>query len=443
MIGILGGGLAGLAAAHQLENAGRKDYVVLEKNDEPGGLSRSWSENGYTFDYGPHIIYTRDEHAMQLFRTFLKRNLTRQTRQNYIWLYKTLVKYPFETFLHGLPPRVVLECLEGVIDARNRCSTETPANFRDWVLATFGEGIARHYFIPYNLKVWKHPLEKMGIDWIAGRVPSPDLKDMLRGALGVQDREFGPNAMFQYPVRGGIGSLPASMASGLGRLRTGCEVTGISSKGTGLEVAFRSGGGQEKMRFAAVISTLALPDIVKLLEDVPSAVADAARRLVFTRLLCMGIGVKRPAISDKHSIYYPEKELLFNRISFPMNMAISTAPKGHSSVLVEVTYRQDDRVDPRRAGPRILSDLVKAGVLRGSDRIEYSSVRTYDHGYVVYDLEHRKNVDTIHRHFREIGIIPAGRFGEWEYLNMDRSMLSGERAASEAIAWAAFGPARA
>jgi UDP-galactopyranose mutase len=433
MIGILGGGLAGLSAAYHIERAGRRDYLVLEKEAGPGGLSRSWSAKGYTFDFGPHIIYTRDEYAMGLFRMFLKGNLSEKRRENWIWLYRTLVKYPFETFLHGLPPEVIMECLEGVMDARKCGPGAKPGNFRDWILQTFGEGIAKHYFIPYNLKVWKHPLEKMGIDWIYGRVPSPDIKDMMRGALGIQNREFGPNAMFQYPARGGIGSLPAAMAACIGNLRTGCGVTGIRKGPEGLEVAFVSRGRERKMAFPRLISTIPLPDLVPLIEGAPEEVVRAARDLVFTSLICMGIGVKRARVSDKHSIYYPEKEFLFNRLSFPMNMAASTAPKGRSSILAEVTVRKGERPDLAKAGDRIVRDLHSAGILRKGDVVDCRDARTYGHGYVVYDLDHRRNVDAVHAYLRGIGIIPAGRFGDWEYHNMDKSILSGKRAAEEAM----------
>ena len=187
------------------------------------------------------------------------------------------------------------------------------------------------------------------------------------------------------------------------------------------------------MAFPKIISTLPLPDLVPLVEDAPGEVRRAADALVFTSLICMGIGVRRGRISDKHSIYYPEKEYLFNRISFPMNMAVSTAPRGRSSILVEVTCRKGERPDLEGAARRILKDLVMADILRKGDKLDYQEVRTYSHGYVVYDLEHRRNVGTIHNFLKGNGILPAGRFGDWEYLNMDRSMLSGKRAAEDAL----------
>ncbi|MGQ9582481.1 MAG: protoporphyrinogen/coproporphyrinogen oxidase [Thermoplasmatota archaeon] len=431
MIGILGGGLAGLCAARRLEELGRRDYVVIEGEGEAGGLCRSWRSRGYVFDYGPHIIYTGSSRAMLLFRSFLRGNLLEKRRENFIRLYGSLVRYPFEAFLHGLPPEVILECLEGVIEARERREAHAPSNFREWILATFGEGLARHYFIPYNLKVWKHPLERMGLDWIAGRVPTPDLRDMIRGALGLQDRDFGPNATFFYPRRGGIGALPRSLAASVSNIRAGLRVISISPSANGLRVECEGKGGPTSFTFSRVISTLALPSLVPLIDGAPAEVRRAARALIHTRLLCAGIGVRRPRLSDKHSIYFPEKEIVFNRISFPMNLSPCTAPKGRSSILAEVTVPRSAAIDERRAGDEVLAGLRRTGVLEDRDDIEYFGLRTYDYAYVVYDLNHRKNVGTIHEHLRGAGIVPAGRFGEWEYLNMDRTMLSGERAAEE------------
>jgi UDP-galactopyranose mutase len=52
--------------------------------------------------------------------------------------------------------------------------------------------------------------------------------------------------------------------------------------------------------------------------------------------------------------------------------------------------------------------------------------------YVIYDLAHGKNVATIREWLRAQRIWTAGRFGEWQYFNMDHSMASG-KAAAEAI----------
>ena len=54
--------------------------------------------------------------------------------------------------------------------------------------------------------------------------------------------------------------------------------------------------------------------------------------------------------------------------------------------------------------------------------------------YVIYDLQHGRNVNIIRDWLREQGIWSAGRFGEWQYFNMDHSMRSGKQAAEEILA---------
>ena len=54
---IIGGGIAGLAAGALLAKQG-SHAVVLEKGNQPGGRAYTYSEKGFTLNYGPHAMYT-------------------------------------------------------------------------------------------------------------------------------------------------------------------------------------------------------------------------------------------------------------------------------------------------------------------------------------------------------------------------------------------------
>jgi len=54
-IGIIGGGVAGLASAARLKNAGY-EVTVFEKNDKMGGRMNTIEKDGYKFDLGPTIV---------------------------------------------------------------------------------------------------------------------------------------------------------------------------------------------------------------------------------------------------------------------------------------------------------------------------------------------------------------------------------------------------
>ncbi len=418
MITIVGAGLAGLSAAYHLKT----EYTLLERENQVGGLCRSTNINGYTFDYAPHILFTRNPYTRELFHSLLGDNLQTHTRRAYIYMNDTYVKYPFEANLHPLPAKIKEECIQGVID---RPHIE-PKNFKEWIQTTMGSGIAKHYMVPYNEKIWKYPLKSMNTEWIAGRIPSPSVEEIRRGAEAPQPLDYGPNAEFWYPKQGGIGALADSLAENLS-VKLGAEATWFNPSPKGVETRYVEDDVEKSIESEKALSSLPLPEIVTMMDDIPEEVQTAADNLVYNSLVCVMVGVKRPDITDKHWLYFPEKGLIFNRISFPMNFSPYTTPAGCSSILVEVTYR-DKVIDLEETKKKVLEDLVQVKIITENDEIEICEAIGFKYAYVIYDLYHRKNVKVIHEYLVAHNIIPIGRFGEWEYYNMDKAILSGKNA---------------
>ena len=419
MIPIIGAGLAGLGAARNL----RGEHVILERDARVGGLCKSVDIDGYVFDYAPHILFTRDDYIRALFEGQLKGNLLRHTREAFIYLQGAFARYPFEVNLHNLPEDVIRECIDGVV---NRKTIEV-TNLEEWIYSTFGNGIAKHYMIPYNRKIWKYDLSKMNIDWISGRVPSPSVEEMKKGAAGTLKRDFGPNAEFMYPEHGGIGALANQLSKDL-NISMNSDVVEIRPSGTEVHVRYEREGRIREISAEKVLSSIPLPDLIDILHDPPEEVVKAAGALVYNSLVCVNIGVGTPEIIDKHWLYFPEDDLIFNRISFPMNFSEYTTPGDASSLLVEVTHREKS-VDLEGVRDRVMDDLIKTGILEEEDKIEVCDTSAFKYAYVVYDLDHAKNVGIIHDYLESVNVAPIGRFGEWEYFNMDKALLSGRNAA--------------
>ena len=179
-----------------------------------------------------------------------------------------------------------------------------------------------------------------------------------------------------------------------------------------------------------MLSSVPLPELVKMIKTAPEDVIKASEALIYNSLACFNIGVDREAISDKHWLYFPEKKYPFNRISFPMNLSPETVPKGKSSIVVEVTYR-GSKPDVKETKERVREGLVDADILHEKDKFEVFDALDFKYAYVVYDLNHRRNVNLIQAYLKPLRVTPIGRFGEWEYLNMDKSILSGKKAAEE------------
>ena len=268
MIPILGAGLAGLSAAYHLNG----EHLILERDREVGGLCKSCDINGYVFDHASHILFTRDDHIKAMFKDLLKGNLYTHARRAYIYLEDAYVRYPFEANLNALPGDIVQECIDGVV---NRKTTE-PTNFEEWIHTTFGDGIARHYMIPYNRKIWKYDLSRMNMDWIGGRVPSPSVEEMKRGAAGTLEKDYGPNAEFMYPKHGGIGALANQLSRDL-NVSTGSEVVEVKPSGTEVTIKYRKEGEIRETASERILSSIPLPELVRILHDPPEEVYKAAR----------------------------------------------------------------------------------------------------------------------------------------------------------------------
>ena len=161
--------------------------------------------------------------------------------------------------------------------------------------------------------------------------------------------------------------------------------------------------------------------------SVPNRIKEAAHRLRYNTIYAVNIGVKRANISDAHWIYFPEKEFIFHRISFPMNFSPSMTPEGASSITAEISASAgDEEMNERRLIQKVINDLTEAHVLQADDEILVTDVIKLEPAYVIYDHSHHQNVGIIHEFLRERDIYPCGRFGMWEYYNMDHAILSGK-----------------
>jgi UDP-galactopyranose mutase len=290
-----------------------------------------------------------------------------------------------------------------------------PANFAEWARVTFGDGIAKHFFLPYNERVWATPPEEMDYRWIADRVAIPDLETTIRGALEPPEIRWGPNSSFWYPEEGGIEALP--------RVQLSTEVATIEPNRR--RVTTTTG---EVFEYEDLVTSLPLPVLVRLVADAPERVREAAARLRWNTVYTVMIGVRREAISDHHWVYFHEDQFTFHRISYPMNFSPTLAPPGCSSIMAEISHSAHRDMSGRDLVAETIAGLQLAGVLREDDDIAFARVAPIAPAYVIYTLDHESAVATILEWLAEVEIRTVGRFGEWQYFNMDQAIGSGRDA---------------
>ena len=423
---ILGGGLTGLSAAWHLDGV---ESLVLERDPEPGGLCRSFAEDGFTFDCTGHLLHLREPRFRDLVERLAPGAFAAHERRALIFSKGTFTPYPFQANLHGLPVDTVKDCVAGFVEAllrREKAGEPDPqrATFKEWVEAIFGAGIAQHFMLPYNAKLWRVDLDEIECGWVSWSIPRPTLREVLDGAFGATVRGLGYNPTFLYPRRGGIRALPDAFARRVPAIRTGSAVEAIDAQ----RRVVRLRGG-ETIGYERLVSTLPLDRLLQSTEGLPDEMGAIGRRLRSVRVLNICLGIGRPRLSDAHWVYFPEPEYSFYRIGFPSNLAPGMAPRGCASVWAERSLLPGEPFDEQEVIATTTDDLRRAGILRARDRVVFARVGVLDPAYVLYDRHRARHVPRVLETLREHGIDSAGRFGAWEYSSMEGAMRAGADAA--------------
>ena len=415
---VLGAGLTGLSAAYHGGGA------VYEKEKEVGGTCRSLRNDGYIFDFGIHVLHAKNKYVLNLLQRS-KLNLRRKRRLAWIYSYDALTKYPFQANTFGLPKDIVMQCLVGFVNTLGGHKQKYD-NYEDWIYATFGKGIADNFYLPYSEKFWTVKANELTTDWLDVRVPKPCLEHVIKGAVSIQKQEFGPNAIFQYPRRGGIQKITEALLKKNTKVMLHKEAKRIT-----LDKKIISFTDQTAVSYNKLISTIPLPDLFKIIDIVPKSVSQAVGSLRYNSVLCINLGIKRENISPRHWIYFPEEEFAAFRISFPGNFSKYTVPENCSSVQAEISYSKARPIRYKDVVGKVIKDLIKAKIIRPKDKVKLISTKDIKYAYVVYDHNRIHNLKIINKFLRKHDIDNAGRYGGWEYLWMDGAILSGRNIIKE------------
>jgi len=429
MIVIVGAGLAGLSAAYHLSGT---PYRLYEREQEVGGLCRSYKKDGFTFDYTGHLLHFRQPEIKALVEQLLAGKLQKHSRKSFIYSHRTYTEYPFQVNTHGLPAEVVRECLMGFIVTLTQPSSFIPSkdrSFKQWILDNLGEGMAKHFMVPFNEKLWQVSLEELTSDWVSWLVPKPELKDVINGALGIKDKAFGYNPSFLYPAADGIKVLPESFLPGIDGVRKGVELIEVDSKRRRALFHDRLSGESWDEHYELLVSTIPVTEFVRRCVDFPAHLKEAAEGLRWVSVYNLNMGVARENVSDKHWLYFPEPEYPFYRVGFPMNFSPSLCRAGCSSMYVEMSHRPTEHQSTEELVTRARSGMQQAGILRPDDQIVVADVKDLHYAYVYFDRHRARALPEILAELERRGIHSIGRYGRWEHTSMEDAIGQGKQLA--------------
>jgi len=270
----------------------------------------------------------------------------------------------------------------------------------------------------------------MSTDWLGPRIYRPSLEEMLRGALSPSSPHVHYITHFRYPTEGGFVSYLKKFVP-LGNLQLTHELVSLDPKSR--QLSFSNG---TVVQYDGVVSSIPLPDLVRMIRGVPQDILDASRRLACSTCVLVNVGVNREDLSSAHMTYFYDEDICFTRLSFPHMLSAQNAPRRTGSIQAEVYF--SDKYKPLTGSPDdwvepVITDLRRCGTVREDDRILFSNAVLLRYANVIFDLERAAALETVHGYLDDLGIAYCGRYGDWGYMWTDESFKSGENAAQRVL----------
>jgi len=425
-IGILGAGASGLSLALLLDD----DFEIFEAQDHVGGHASSTIRDGWTFDRGPHIMFSKNQPVLDFMIDSLRGNVHQSRRNSKVCIAGHYAKYPIENDLAALPEDLRNRSLLDFLFNDAGAAIDEPAHLGEWFVKTFGTTLSDAYLIPYNEKVWKVPIEDLSMTW-SERIPQPPAIDVVKGALGISTEGYTHQLYFHYPRVGGYQAIPEAWATLLPADRIHCSTPARALRPETDGVVVAVDGREQK--FDRVVSTVPLPILLGLLPDVPDRVRAAVDELRVNPMFVVSLGVRGVDEHQFSSVYFPDPEFLVNRISSPCTFSPENGPPGCYSVQAEITAPPGDPVLDRpdhEIVTHVVEGLIANRFLPAGTEPVYADVARYPYAYVVYRQGYEAQFAFVSDWLESQRIIPHGRFGSFQYLNVDGCVIESIELAS-------------
>lgn len=412
---ILGAGPSGLSLNLFLDSPTK----IIEMNDHVGGHASSFKLNGFTFDYGPHILFSKHIEILDFIVGSLGGNIQKCLRNNKVSYKDRLIKYPFENDLGSLDHQDNFECIRDFIFNENKSKFPNPLNMKEWLLRTFGESICEKYLFPYNEKVWNIPISDLSMLW-AERIPNPPPEDVLKSSIGISTDGYKHQLYYFYPKVGGYQAISDTWGHH-SDIDFNEEVIKINKGEDGIWIV---GTKNNSYRSKKIVSTIPLSKLLNACLDwIPENILNAYEKLIVNPMYVVSIGIKGADSNQYTAIYFPEKEFLVNRISFPTTFSDLNAPPGCYSIQAEITFAKNS------SASNLTDDEIKNHVIQHlnnkkliNGEILFVDVKRCEESYVVYDLNYEKHSQIIRDFFEANNIFLLGRFSFFEYINIDMAV---------------------
>jgi protoporphyrinogen oxidase len=441
---VLGGGPAGLTAGYLL---GKRDHdvLVLEAEDQVGGLAKTVERDGYRFDLGGHRFFTKALEVDDLWHEVLGDEFLRRPRMSRIYWNQRYLDYPLRgsDVIKKLGPIELARCMGSYLAAAARPKGPEDS-LEQWVTNRFGRRLFELFFQSYNEKVWGVPASEIRAEWAAQRIKGLSFFSAARAAFfGNRGNKIKSLiSEFNYP-RYGPGQMWDAMTDAIhaqgGEVLLSAPVTRLELAGS--RIVEVEAGETSYTLPEAVISSLPLREVVQMVSPAaPQHVIDAANGLRYRDFLTVALVVDGDDLFPDNWIYIHEPGVRVGRIQNFRSWSPWMVPDP-SKACVGMEYfcfagddlwsmDDDDLV-------ALAADELERLRLPTKSKVERGYAIRVPKAYPIYDADYAERVQVIRAWLDGIeNLQQVGRNGLHRYNNSDHSMLTAMRAVDNLLSGA-------
>ena len=406
---IIGAGVSGLTCGQLLKE--KFDVTVFEANNKPGGLIRCEKVDGSLFHTcGGHVFNTRSERVLKWFWSKFNRDeqFLKAIRHSAICFDEGFVDYPIEDHIYQLPADIQKRIINDLLELFKSAGSSV-SNFKDFLLAQFGQTLYDLYFQPYNRKIWRRDLQDVPLAWLEGKLPMPSIKEIIYANMNhIEERDF-VHSTFYYEKEGGSQLIVDTLSRQLD-IRVNEKIIELSYANNSWRV-----NGQS---FDIVIYTGSLRDLPQLLRGLNiDGYNDRLSRLEYHGTTSVFCELEKNPYSW---IYQPKPAHESHRIICTGNFSPSNNAAGKMTGTVEFT-----------------DEISKDEIIKQFEKMPFHpKYITHNFSHLTYPIqgkETRTFVGSLRKRLIESGLFLCGRFAEWEYYNMDRAIESAMQTADNVL----------
>lgn len=405
---ILGAGVTGLSLGSFLKG---RDYLILEKEDSPGGYCKTTIQDGFVWDYSGHFFHFSDPEIKSYLLENMDCKISTVQKKSHIHYKGKLIDFPFQDNVHQLDLIEFIECIRDLYLAG--IGEKDQSSFKDHIYSRLGKSICDKFIIPYNEKLYAIDLNLLDFESMGRFFPTVQSFEKLMEKILTNEKSISYNETFIYPEFGCFEFIKSILK------RIDEPMILVNHEVIGIDLGKKEVRTRNKIfRFNKLVNTLPLNSLLKM-------TGDDTGDLTSNKVCVFNLGFDSPTKIKSNWIYFPGDEI-FYRVGFYNNIMDSS----RMSLYVEIGFENGHKIEEEDLLTKVLEDLKRSGIVEDQVLISKQFL-TMSPAYAHITERSKSLYSSWSEKWNKEGIYSIGRYGQWTYCSIEDNIKQAKKILSK------------